>query len=620
MRRLSATAVSFVFAVGLTSASAAGAQQPLNLDFEELSGIDPRVPAHWTTVGTAYELVLDSAVVHSGRVSLRSRRVVEREGSFGTATHRVPAGDLRGKRLRLSGWIRTEAVTGGFAGIWMRVDGPPRPDGGSARLAFDNMADRGARGTTGWSKYTVELPVDSSAQEVVFGAIHAGAGTAWFDGLELTAVDAQARPERSGAPDIGGTGAAPEQVDWLRRHAVPLRTDAPGTPLEDLRPLRPMFEGARIIGLGEGTHGTREHFRIKHRLVEWLAGEEGVSVFAIEANMPEARLVNEYVLTGRGDPRAALAGLGFWTWDTEEVLELIEWMRAHNRSGRGRIEFWGFDMQTPGMAADSVIAFVARADPSLGPRVREAYERIVSRDIPPAEEDRSPIQAWLDAAEEVHDLLRRNRGSYLERVPEAEVDWAIQNARIVAQAAAMRIPRWPLQAVASRDSSMAANVEWIASVKRPGARIVLWAHNGHVARQPNMMGVHLAERFGEAYRAVALALGEGEYTAVGQRGLAAYPAVPPLQGSLEQALRATGSPIVALDLRRTSAEAGGTWLREPRLFRSIGARAVDWQFFSAPVAERFDVLIYFDRTTATRPNRRPSANPPRPVRAPTDPP
>lgn len=86
---------------------------------------------------------------------------------------------------------------------------------------------------------------------------------------------------------------------------------------------------------------------MKHRMVEYLATREGFTIFSIEANMPEAYRLNDFVLNGVGDPKQLLKGLYFWTWNTEEVLDMILGTREFNRSGKGRIEFTGFDMQTP---------------------------------------------------------------------------------------------------------------------------------------------------------------------------------------------------------------------------------------------------------------------------------
>ena len=118
------------------------------------------------------------------------------------------------------------------------------------------------------------------------------------------------------------------------------------------------------MSLGEATHGSREFFQLKHRMLEFLATEMGFTIFSIEANMPEAYRLNDYVLNGKGDPAQLLRGMYFWTWDTEEVLDMIQWMRAFNQSGKGRVQFTGFDMQTPTVAAEIVRTFAAKYEPA----------------------------------------------------------------------------------------------------------------------------------------------------------------------------------------------------------------------------------------------------------------
>ena len=113
-------------------------------------------------------------------------------------------------------------------------------------------------------------------------------------------------------------------VAWVRTHAIPLTTVEASNGFTDLQPLKPMIGGARIVSLGEATHGSREIFQLKHRMVEFLASEMGFTIFAIEANMPEAYRVNDYVLNGTGDPAQLLRGVYFWTWDTDEVLTMIK--------------------------------------------------------------------------------------------------------------------------------------------------------------------------------------------------------------------------------------------------------------------------------------------------------
>ena len=165
----------------------------------------------------------------------------------------------------------------------------------------------------------------------------------------------------------------PAQIAWLKSNAIEVKTVDAGTGFTDLQKLKAAIGGARIVSLGEATHGTREIFQMKHRLTEFLASELGFTIFSIEANMPEAYRLNDYVLHGKGDPKALLKGMYFWTWNTEEVLAMIEWMRTFNASGKGRIEFTGFDMQTARVAVQGVQEFLAKVDPDYGAKVQAIY-------------------------------------------------------------------------------------------------------------------------------------------------------------------------------------------------------------------------------------------------------
>src|SRR5262249_15688993 len=161
-------------------------------------------------------------------------------------------------------------------------------------------------------------------------------------------------------------------VDWVRGHAIRLTTAEAGHGFADLQPLERLVGNARIVSMGEATHGSREFFQLKHRMLEFLASRMGFTIFSIEANMPEAYRLNDYVVNGTGDPAALLRGMYFWTWDTEEVLDMIKWMRAFNESGKGAAQFTGFDMQAPTVAAENVRTFVAKYEPAYVSSLSEA--------------------------------------------------------------------------------------------------------------------------------------------------------------------------------------------------------------------------------------------------------
>lgn len=187
----------------------------------------------------------------------------------------------------------------------------------------------------------------------------------------------------SGGAASAWGGPTSEEVAWVKEHRIPLARVEAGGDRRDLEPLRAMIGDARIVSLGEPTHGTREAFQFKHRMMEFLASELGFTIFSIEAGMPESYELNPWVLgeTGEGtDEEAArlIGGMYFWTWNTEEVLEMVKWMRRFNTAEKAagsdkRVQFTGFDMQTPDVARDIVMEFVAKHRPESLALVRDCY-------------------------------------------------------------------------------------------------------------------------------------------------------------------------------------------------------------------------------------------------------
>jgi hypothetical protein len=142
------------------------------------------VPTGWTLGGQGYEAGLDRVTKHTGEASafLKSPSGAGGGGAFGTLMQVVDAAAYRGSRLRFSGYARAANVAG-WAGFWLRVDGP------GAVLAFDNMAARPIKGSTDWRQYEVVLDAPAGATALAFGVLLAGGGQVWIDDLRLEAVD-----------------------------------------------------------------------------------------------------------------------------------------------------------------------------------------------------------------------------------------------------------------------------------------------------------------------------------------------------------------------------------------------------------------------------------------------
>ncbi|MGD2093309.1 MAG: erythromycin esterase family protein, partial [Candidatus Aminicenantes bacterium] len=294
----------------------------LNLDFEDFTvNLSPK---WWDVEGMGYKGAIDEKVIYNGKASLYLE-CINTKRYFAAATSTFPIDHARGKKLRFTGFIKTENVKEGYAGLWWRVDSKRK-----VGIAFDNMEKRGATNTTPWQQYVIEMEIPAEGTKIYFGVLHTGTGKAWFDDLQVS-LDGKPYLQIKPEPLV----PTKQDLKWIRARAIPIKTADPINDHSDLQPLKEMIGNRSIVALGEGTHGTSEFFKMKHRITKFLAEEMGFTVFAIEANMPEAREVNRYVLTGQGDPKKALAGLYFWTWNTREVLAMIQWMREFNRSGKG---------------------------------------------------------------------------------------------------------------------------------------------------------------------------------------------------------------------------------------------------------------------------------------------
>ncbi len=565
----------------------------LNLSFENASQSGQALC--WYQWGDGFKVKVDTTVSHEGLKSMRIQKISS--GQFGATSANFPINDAKGKHLRYTGYIKTKDITNGYAGLWWRVDGKIQ----GKILGFDNMAGRGATGTSDWKQYSIEMDIDTSAQNIVFGVIMPGNGTAWFDDLQLE-LDGKVYEQIEPKPFIPSN----EQINWLKENVIPIKTSDPVDGEDDIIELKTIIGDARIVALGEGTHGTSEFFKMKHRIVKFLAENMGFTVFAIEANMPEARKVNDYILYGKGDPKEALSGLYFWTWNTQEVLDMIEWMRKFNASHKGRIEFWGFDMQFPHVAIKNVKQFVEKIEPQFIDTLAHLYNKVEEIYYAARTENKKDLsgtfyEPWYNNAKKVYNHLINKQDQFKQIADSKTIDQIIQDARIVFQAAETN-----MQGKTTRDESMALNVEWILSQFPTDAKIILWAHNGHITRgqeqnsvyQP--MGKYLDNKYGKQMVTFGFSFGDGKYTAVGPNGLGIYETSLPQPGSYEYVFRKTGVRDFIFDLRKIYSSPLSNWLNSSLYFRSIGALAMDYAFYNTILPEEFDVIIYFDKTTPSK--------------------
>jgi len=404
---------------------------------------------------------------------------------------------------------------------------------------------------------------------------------------------------------------APEITAWLDANGVPFDGTSLTLPHDDLQFLKEIVGNARVVALGENTHGTRDFFEMKARILRFLVEEMGFDAFLIEATWPESNRMDRYVRTGQGDPTEYLTGLYFWTWRTESVLEMIQWMRSHNEAG-GSVGFHGVDMQFPGMALDNVTRYVAAVDPAALPAVEARVEclALYAND----HEGRFPTTRYsaTDAAyraecadsleaQRVH--MEASRAAYVAASSEDDFTLALQSLRVAVQYHVMAGQSY------FRDEAMAENTLWWLDRLGPDSKVVLWAHNFHVSNRFGAQGFWLRDALGDQMVIMGFSHESGSFTAVTQAGstfsgLGSHSLGPVLHGSYEDHLRTAAAPRFVLDLRNRDASSPATsWLGGPRRFRFIGccydASNPTRYWIESALSSEFDVMIHVRETRPT---------------------
>lgn len=417
-------------------------------------------------------------------------------------------------------------------------------------------------------------------------------------------------------------------IAWLTEHAIPLRSVEPGAGVADLLPWAEALRGVRVVGLGEATHGSREFFTLKHRLVEFLVTELGFTVFALEAGWSACRAVDDYVVHGIGSAAEALRGIGYWTWDTEEVLALVEWLRAHNAGvpEERRVRFRGIDPVLDRAGTKAIGGYLDTVDSARA----EAFRAVVK--------DLRAEFTTISAGRVVGELFRylarlvrtdpaQARALAARRVVAETVAWlaahpaeddpgwreAVWHGWAVDRAAEIRtLPTLGQAGGHLRDRMMAEGVRRILD-ESPGARAMVWAHNGHLAAATRSarevaLGAELRAWLGAEYYALCLVANEGGFQALKLGGgeLTEFVLDPAEPETLEWLLAKAGGDCL-VDLRQAAADpALRAWLDGRSRMRAYGSVIGLWsalrkETVAVRLGAEFDGIAYVGRTTRARP-------------------
>lgn len=374
----------------------------------------------------------------------------------------------------------------------------------------------------------------------------------------------------------------------------------PGLPLDDLAPLRPILQGAHVVGLGEKIHTSGGYYTMKHRLFRFLVEEMGFRAFAIESPWVRANAVRQYVATCQGAPETAVQNL-FSVWWSQEVADLARWMCEWNQAHPGDpVTFFGFDIQQSYADGPLLIQFLseqglAADDPVLaGLRRCDGVSAPSQRGRVTVENHQACHQA-LDAAEAILNGIDPNDPIQLAR---EAVEWAkVHHVGLRAwQDQVFYDGRDFPRSWNARDRGMATVFQRVRELLVGEAKTTIWAHNSHLAAVSALgsplvpMGAHLRAELGHQYAPIALV---SSSLSVGGPGIGCGPR-PTYPESVEWHLSALGETALLVDL-----DASGTNQSHPPYVDPEEERLVGYSWYVPGTA--YDALVYLEQSPAMTP-------------------
>ena len=396
------------------------------------------------------------------------------------------------------------------------------------------------------------------------------------------------------------------------------------------------FANHRVVLLGEASHGSKEFYKARAAITRRLIEKHGFNLVAVEADWPDADVVDRYV---RHRPSARQPDPPFqrfptWMWRNREMQTFTRWLREHNASlpERDRVSFHGLDIYNLNDSISAVLAYLEDIDPEAARLARARYECLTPWQDDPALYGREVLSDRYKACEDqvvaqLRDLLGK-RLEYSRDDGERFFD-AEQNARLIATGEryyrAMYhggAESWNL-----RDGQMFETLQRLLEQRGPDAKIVVWAHNSHIgdalatdmggARGQINLGQLCREAHGDQAALIGFGTDHGTVAAASRwNGPMQRMAVRPARDdSYESLAHRTGIERFLLDLRAGHHETLRHRLRPERLERFIGViykpeTERQSHYAKASLSAQFDAYVWFDATEAVTPLTGDSGEPP----------
>jgi protein-L-isoaspartate(D-aspartate) O-methyltransferase len=383
---------------------------------------------------------------------------------------------------------------------------------------------------------------------------------------------------------------------------------------------------AKIVLLGEATHGSSEFYRMRERISQELIARKGFRFVAIEGDWPDVARLDHYVRHFEYPPSewTAFARFPTWMWRNNEVRSFVDWLHANNRDRKpeNRVAIYGLDLYSLYTSIRSVLKYLDEVDPDTATIARHRYGCLTPWQGDPATYGHAALTGTYRTCEKevvrmLQDILNK-QNAYAAHDGERFMD-AMQNARLVTDAERYyRVMYYGSRASWNlRDNHMFETLKSLLAFHGPDAKAIVWAHNSHVgdaaatemsARGEYNIGHLCRKEFGDNAYSIGFGTHSGTVAAASDWDgpMEVMAVTPSLRQSYEWLCHETGRPQFVLPLRGRSVAEVREKLAKPRLERAIGViyrpeTELASHYFQAALPAQFDEYIWFDETHAVTP-------------------
>jgi protein-L-isoaspartate(D-aspartate) O-methyltransferase len=407
--------------------------------------------------------------------------------------------------------------------------------------------------------------------------------------------------------------------DLIEKSAVHI----PSIDSVDLSGLMKRIGDARVVLLGEATHGTAEFYDMRARITKELIQHKGFRFVAVEADWPDAAQIDHFVRETRMEPteEPTFARFPTWMWANMQVLEFVKWLRDYNKrysSPDKAVGFFGLDLYSLYSSINSVISYLQEVDPELAVIARKRYGCLTPWETDPATYGASALTGRHKGCEqevvEMLNSLMHKRLDYAQKDGRRFLD-AVSNARLVKNAEQYyRIMyEGSTESWNFRDQHMFETLKNLLDFHGPGSRAVVWEHNSHIgdaaatemgARGEINVGHLCRKHFGDDAYLIGFGTHHGTVAAASDWGapMEIKTVRPSHPDSYERLCHDSGLNAFMLPLGDQKQRVVKELMR-PRLERAIGViyrpeTEVASHYFNAALPLQFNEYIWFDETRA----------------------